>query len=221
MLMQVRHLHTLFTIALHLLLLMSCCAAIGPAYCRGTAETSSYAKLPLSLKELQCGRLPYGDVLLPLRYLQCLDILSCRGTAADLARLSNLTALTHISLCYIDSPEFVEEHYYGITTDYYVTDDVVPEAASAAWPALGGKLRQLHIIDERMKVEEFLPYLHAGAAVRHSNSGCIGQPISSDQPQAAVPAVPRGAAGAAGSSTKALRCPAGAGAWQFGAAVEA
>jgi hypothetical protein len=126
-----------------------------------TAEIFSCAELPLSLKELQCGRLPNANVLLPLLYLQRLDILSCRSTAAELARLSALTALTHISLCYADSLTMNHEFHSS-----YGDAEVTPEAASAAWPALASQLRELHIVDYRDGGDENdLPFGLSAAAV--------------------------------------------------------
>jgi hypothetical protein len=138
------------------LLCCSRCSAAGH-----TAEIFCDAQLPLSLKELQCGRLPSADAVLPLRYLQRLDILSCRSTAAELARLSSLTALTHIGLRYVDS-ETVNWDFYVA----YLDGDqlIAPEAASQAWPALAGQLRKLHIIEWRSGCDE-LPYSLSTAAV--------------------------------------------------------
>jgi hypothetical protein len=131
-----------------------CCAA------GHTAEIFDSSKLPLSLKELQCGRLYEADAVLPLRYLQRLDILSCRSTAAELARLSSLTALTHIGLSYSDSLNINHELYFNCKED-----DITPEAASEAWPALAGQLRELHIIDSRCGDDDDLPFGLSAATV--------------------------------------------------------
>ncbi|KAF6265400.1 hypothetical protein COO60DRAFT_1478283 [Scenedesmus sp. NREL 46B-D3] len=110
----------------------------------------SSAKLPASLKQLRCGCVPYADVLLPLRHLQHLDILSCRTTAAELARLSSLTGLTHIGLCHDYCLSVDWESYCG----YAEEEQLTPHAASAAWPALASQLRDLHIVAPRIGLDE-------------------------------------------------------------------
>lgn len=126
-----------------------------------TAEIFYGTELPLSLKELQCGRLPDADPLLPLRYLQRLEIQSCMSKAAELQRLSSLTSLTHISICYVDT-QYSNPDYYDSTPD----DEITPDAASAAWPALTNKLRELHIVDHRAGLPDYhQPYQLSADAV--------------------------------------------------------
>jgi hypothetical protein len=102
----------------------------------------SNSQLPCSLKYLQCGRLEGIRPLLPLRYLQRLDIQSSRSTAAELACLSALTGLTQISLGYMDIESYNADYYVGVNEL-----DIAPSASSEAWPALANKLRQLHIYE--------------------------------------------------------------------------
>jgi hypothetical protein len=94
--------------------------------------------LPLGLKVLHVGRLAFPDVVLPLRYLQQLHIQSCRTKPAELLQLSSLSALTHISLVYVDTETYNAE-VSGIDEPHEV--DI--NAGAAAWPALSGKLREL------------------------------------------------------------------------------
>ncbi|WIA22908.1 hypothetical protein OEZ86_009844 [Tetradesmus obliquus] len=123
-----------------------------------TADIFYGTELPLSLKELQCGRLPDADPLLPLRYLQRLEIQSCMSKAAELQRLSSLT---HISICYVDTLSSTPE-YYDSTPD----DEITPDVASAAWPALTNKLRELHIVDHRAGLPDYhQPYQLSADAV--------------------------------------------------------
>lgn len=128
-----------------------------------TEEIFGNSELPPSLKVLQCGRLVHAKALLPLRYLQRLDILNCLSTAEELLGLSSLTALTHITICYIDSFDRNPELYasYSYANDYELT----PDAASAAWPALASQLRVLHIEDDRGSDPDVKPYQLSAAAV--------------------------------------------------------
>jgi hypothetical protein len=91
------------------------------------------------LLELHCGQVSCIDPLLPLRYLQWLNILACRSTTAQLARLSSLTQLTHISI------QYGSDDGYGMDP---AEVNVVADFSSPAWPALASQLRELHIFGQ-------------------------------------------------------------------------